>query len=57
MNTVQILALIGGIAGYIVGFIGIRLYFRFKEQREIEEVIRNNPYIYYGFAKKENEDK
>lgn len=57
MNAIQILALVGGIAGYIVGFIGIRLYFRFKEQREIETITSQNPYFYYGFASKENEDK
>lgn len=56
MNTVQILALLGGIAGYIIGFIGIRLYFRFKEQRELELILQRNPYYQFTISR-ENEDK
>lgn len=56
MNTVQMLALAGGIAGYIIGFIGIRLWFRYKEQREIELILQNNPYYQFTIAH-ENEDK
>lgn len=57
MNVIQILALAGGIIGYVAGFVAVRLYFRRKEIEAINAITSQNPYFYYGFAIKENEDK